>query len=354
MPANYSSKLKPKAPSKRIVRSIAIPMTSMELKEPSASYFVRNSEIPEFFGQQIKKGERMPVDVSEDNHAPRLFYSHPHGEIWLGDSIEWLRSLDSGSVDLIFADPPYNLKKAEWDTFESQHQYVSWSLRWIEQAARVLKPEGTLYVCGFSEILADLRLPASRFFKGCRWLVWHYKNKANLGDDWGRSHESILHLRKSDQFTFNVDVVRIPYGEHTLKYPAHPQAETSQYGKAANKDHIWHPHPRGAKPKDVLEIPTTCNGMHEKTPHPTQKPEELLRKIVLASSNPGDLVVDPFLGSGTTAAVAEQLKRQWKGCDLSAEYCQWAADRIDLVEDWQVEKWLRYDEQNAERRKSIR
>jgi site-specific DNA-methyltransferase (adenine-specific) len=262
--------------------------------------------------------------------------------------------LETGSVDLVFADPPYNIKKAEWDTFESQQEYVSWSVRWIEQAARGLKPEGTLYICGFSEILADLRLPASRFFKGCRWIVWHYKNKANLGDDWGRSHESILHFRKSREFTFNVDDVRIPYGEHTLKYPAHPQAETSQYGKAANKDRIWHPHPRGAKPKDVLEIPTTCNGMHEKTPHPTQKPEELLRKIVLASSSPGDVVVDPFLGSGTTAVVAEQLKRKWKGCDLSAEFCQFAADRIELVEDWPTEKWLRYDGQNAERRKSIR
>ena len=116
-----------------------------------------------------------------------------------------------------FSDPPYNIKKAEWDTFESQQEYVAWSVRWIEQAARVLKPEGTLYVCGFSEILADLRLPASRFFKGCRWIVWHYKNKANLGDDWGRSHESILHFRKSHDFTFNVDDVRIPYSEHTLE-----------------------------------------------------------------------------------------------------------------------------------------
>ena len=173
--------------------------------------------------------------ISVSNSAPRLFYSHPHGEIWLGDSIEWLRSLDAGSVDLVFADPPYNIKKAEWDTFESQQEYVAWSVRWIEQAARVLKPTGTLYVCGFSEILADLRLPASRFFKGCRWLVWHYKNKANLGDDWGRSHESILHFRKSHEFTFNVDDVRIPYGDHTLKYPAHPQAETSQYGKGCEQ-----------------------------------------------------------------------------------------------------------------------
>ena len=354
MPINYKTKLKPKTRSKKQVRPTANHASSMEMKEPSATYFVRNSEIPEFFGQPTNKGERLPVGLAVENNSPQLFYSHPHGEIWLGDSIEWLRSLETASVDLVFADPPYNIKKAEWDTFESQQEYVSWSVCWIEQAARVLKPEGTLYVCGFSEILADLRLPASRFFQGCRWIVWHYKNKANLGDDWGRSHESILHFRKSREFTFNVDDVRIPYGEHTLKYPAHPQAETSQYGKAANKDRIWHPHPRGAKPKDVLEIPTTCNGMHEKTPHPTQKPEELLRKIVLASSGPGCVVIDPFLGSGTTAVVAEQLKRQWKGCDLSAEFCGYAAGRIELVEDWPVEKWRRYDEQNAERRKSIR
>ncbi|OLE55497.1 MAG: restriction endonuclease subunit M [Acidobacteria bacterium 13_1_20CM_3_53_8] len=290
-----------------------------------------------------------------DPLAPACLYEHPNGALWVGDAILWLRSLESESVDLIFADPPYNIKKAEWDTFESQQKYVDWSLSWIEEAARILKPTGTLYVCGFSEILADLKLPAQRFFRGCRWLVWHYKNKANLGSDWGRSHESILHLRKSKDFTFNVDDVRIPYGEHTLKYPQHPQAVTSLYGKGNNnKNQVWQPHPKGAKAKDVLEIPTTCNGMHEKTAHPTQKPEELLRQFVRASSNVGDLVVDPFLGSGTTAVVAEQLKRKWKGCDKSLDYCQWAAQRIQLVEDWPIEKWIQYDRANAERRKSIR
>jgi site-specific DNA-methyltransferase (adenine-specific) len=152
----------------------------------------------------------------------------------------------------------------------------------------------------------------------------------------------------------NMDDVRIPYGSHTLKYPEHPQAETSQYGKGSQQGRLWHPHPGGAKPKDVLEIPTTCNGMHEKTPHPTQKPEELLRAIVLASSNPGDLVIDAFLGSGTTAVVAEQLGRRWLGCDRSPEYCGWAAEHIKLVEDWPVAKWIRYDQENAARRKSIR
>src|SRR5260221_14758010 len=286
---------------------------------------------------------------------PKRFFLHPHGELWVGDSIVWLQTLPDASVDLVFADPPYNIKKAEWDTFESQEKYVNWSLQWIEQAARILKPTGTLYICGFSEILADLRLPASRFFKGCKWLVWHYKNKANLGSDWGRSHESILHFRKSKQFTSNIDDVRIPYGQHTLKDPEHPQAETSQYGNGNGaKNKVWAPHPQGAKPRDLIELPTTCNGMHEKTPDPTQKPEELLRKIVLASSNPGDLVIDPFLGSGTTAVASEQLGRRLIGCDISFEYCQWAAKRIELVENWPVEKWIQFDLENAERRKSIR
>ena len=327
----------------------------LETGEPSAEY-ARNKDVQTFFGQPIVKGAFAEIDprhMAAD--IPTLFYKHPKGEIWIGDAVAWLRSLKSESVDLIFADPPYNIKKADWDSFGSQEEYVEWSRCWIEQAARVLKSSGTLYVCGFSEILADLKLPASRFFKGCRWLVWHYKNKANLGSDWGRSHESLLHFRKSQRFTFNVDNVRLPYGNHTLKYPEHPQAETSQYGKDhAGKDKLWRPHPRGAKPRDVIETPTTCNGMHEKTPHPTQKPEELLRKIVLASSNPGDLVVDPFIGAGTTAVVAEQLGRKWKGCDISHEYCQWAARRIELVEDWPVEKWIKYDLENAERRKSIR
>lgn len=324
------------------------------LREPAVKYR-RRTIIPEFFGQPLLRGVFVkPELIRPEPTEPSLFYSHPHGEIWVGDAVAWLRSLESESIDLIFADPPYNINKAEWDTFESQAHYVEWSLQWIEQAARVLKPTGALYICGFSEILADIKLPASRYFLGCRWLVWHYKNKANLGSDWGRSHESILHFRKSRKFTFNIDDVRIPYGNHTLKYPDHPQAETSQYGQGGGGREVWRPHPKGAKPRDVIEIPTTCNGMHEKTPHPTQKPEELVRRLVLASSYPNDIVIDPFLGSGTTAVVAEQLGRRWKGNDLSAEYCRWAAERIELVENWPIEKWIQYDLDNAERRKSIR
>jgi len=111
----------------------------------------------------------------------------------------------------------------------------------------------------------------------------------------------------------NVDDIRIPYGNHTLKYLSHPQVKSSVYGnsKQMSEQHKnWTPHPKRVKHKDVFDIPTACNGMSEKTPHPTQKLEELVRKLVLASSNENDMVIDPFSGSGTTAVVAEQLRRK--------------------------------------------
>jgi len=290
------------------------------------------------------------------NSSVAIAHQHPNGTLFCGDALAWLPTLADSSVDLAIADPPYNLKKAAWDTFESEEVYINWSLQWIAQIARVLKPTGSLYLMGFSETLADLKRPASKYFRGCRWLIWHYKNKANLGRDWGRSHESILLFRKTESATINIDNIRIPYGNHTLKYPSHPQALSSQYGNAEKCDRYqtWRPNPRGAKPKDVIEIPTTCNGMREKTPHPTQKPEALIRKFVLASSKPGDLVIDPFSGSGTTLVVAEQLGRRWLGCELNWEYNEWAIRRIEAAEHLTEQEWFWRDRKDEERRRRIR
>lgn len=275
-----------------------------------------------------------------------------NGTLFCADSLQWLATLETASVDLVFADPPYNLKKADWDTFASQDDYIDWSMQWIQQAARILKPSGCLYIMGFSEILADLKRPSLRYFQACRWLVWHYKNKANLGNDWGRSHESILLLRKSASAKINIDSIRIPYGSHTLKYPVHPQAITSQYG--GGKAHGWTPHPMGAKPKDVIEIPTTCNGIAEKTKHPTQKPEELIRRLVFAASDRGDTILDPFSGSGTTLVVAEQSGRNWLGCDINSAYNAWAIARLQTTPHLTDAEWVERDRQNAARRQKIR
>jgi site-specific DNA-methyltransferase (adenine-specific) len=310
-------------------------------------------EAMDLFAEQ-DTSSRQNVCFKQGQEAPELRFSHPNGTLYQGDCIDWLRSLKSGSIDLIFADPPYNIKKADWDNFESQEAYIAWSMLWITEASRVLSSTGSLYVCGFSEVLADIKHPAMRYFATCRWIVWHYRNKANLGSDWGRSHESLLHFRKSKTHRLNVDDIRVPYGEHTLKYPSHPQAETSQYGNGGKRKDVWIPHPNGAKPKDVLDIPTTCNGSGETTPHPTQKPEELVRRIVLASSQEGQTVADPFSGSGTTLVVAEQLGRKWLGCDSSAEYNGWAVNRIENVAVRDPAYWIEHDRKTMQRREKIR
>ncbi len=250
------------------------------------------------------------------------------GKLYNEDATQLLSSFENESFNLIFADPPYNIKKAEWDSFASQKQYVEWSMMWIKEAHRILSKDGSLFICGFSEILADLKWAASSLFKGCKWLVWFYRNKGNLGNDWGRSHESILHLRKTTDFIFNIDEIRIPYNKHTLRYPQRTQATTSQYGNGEKSDYVWEPNPLGAKPKDVLEIPTISNGSWEKTPHPTQKPVELLRKIILASSHENSLILDPFGGSGTTYAVAEAYGRKWIGNDADKSYCTMITERL--------------------------
>jgi len=167
--------------------------------------------------------------------GPKRAYAGRGGELWLTDALALLGKLPAGSVDLVIADPPYAIGKEEWDEFASLDAYVDWCDAWLAEVARVLAPHGSAYVCGFSEILADVKARSARRFAGCRWLVWYYKNKANLGRDWGRSHESILHLRGEDA-RVDVDAVRVPYNGHTTKYPARVQAVSSQYAHSGRRD----------------------------------------------------------------------------------------------------------------------
>jgi site-specific DNA-methyltransferase (adenine-specific) len=258
--------------------------------------------------------------------GPTRAHATSAGELWHTDALALLGGLADRSVDLVVTDPPYAIAKESWDEFESLEAYVDWCDAWLAEVARVIAPHGSAYVCGFSEILADVKARSAKRFAGCRWLIWYYRNKANLGRDWGRSHESILHLR-GDAVRVDVDAVRVPYNGHTTKYPARVQAVSSQYGRGVRRDK-WLPNPLGAKPRDVLEIPVICNGMAEKTPHATQKPEALIERLILASSTAGQLVVDPFVGSGTTAVVAARLGRRWLAGVSVARYVGLARDRL--------------------------
>ncbi|MEM0513611.1 MULTISPECIES: DNA-methyltransferase [Lactobacillaceae] len=304
------------------------------------------------FGNESNHSSSLPEENKEE---PLLQFKSNHGKLFLGDATKFLQTLPDKSVDLIIADPPYSIKKAEWDTFKSQNDYVEWSLLWIREASRVLKNTGSLYIAGFSEIIADIKYRVSQeeLFEGARWLIWHYLNKANLGKDWGRSHETFIQFRKSKKFTMNQDFIRIPYGQHTLRYPSHPQSQNSEFSSKKKRD-AWQPNPLGAKPKDVIEIPILNNGSPEKTPHPTQKPEELIRKFVLSSSNRNELVVDPFSGSGTTVTVAEELGRKWIGNDMIKKYNDMAIQRITSAKHMSDEEWFWFDRENELRRKGIR
>jgi site-specific DNA-methyltransferase (adenine-specific) len=266
-----------------------------------------------------------PRDLRGD--GPTRAYEGALGELWHADVLALLARLPDASVDLVVADPPYAIAKQDWDEFASLDDYLAWCDSWLAEVARVLAPHGSAYVCGFSEILADVKAKSARRFASCRWLVWYYRNKANLGRDWGRSHESILHLRGEDA-KLDVDAVRVPYNGHTTRYPARVQAVNSQYGRSTGRRDRWVPNPLGAKPRDVIEIPVICNGMSEKTPHVTQKPEALIDRLVLASSVEGGLVVDPFVGSGTTAVVAARRGRRWIAGDADARYIGLARERI--------------------------
>jgi len=260
-----------------------------------------------------------PLDVPADLQnlqGPHLAWtsaSKQHGEqnqLWCADALVFLQQQPTQSVDLVVADPPYAIGKADWDTFATPEQYLQWCDEWIAQAHRILKPTGSLYVLCLSEILADIKAISAKRFDSCKWLVWHYRNKANLGNDWGRSHESILHLRGAD-FALRTDAVRVPYNAHTSRYPQREQSTSSHFAKPGKKADTWQPHPLGAKPRDVFEVPILCNGMAEKTAHLTQKPESLITSLIAGASDVAQTIIDPFVGSGTTAAVAQKLGRHF-------------------------------------------
>jgi site-specific DNA-methyltransferase (adenine-specific) len=264
---------------------------------------------------------------------------------------------DDTTVQLVFADPPYNIGKADWDRFETEDAYLDWVVDWIRKAGDLLAEDGSLFVMGFSEGLADVKYRLARecdWYESLRWLVWSYRNKPLMSDSgFTRSHESVLWLRKSEEYKFRMDRVRIPYNDHTTEYPVREQGETSQFG--SEDGYTWDPDVEGAKPRDVIDVPTVNNASSERTDHPTQKPEELLRKLCWATTDHGDTVLDPFGGSGTTYAVAEQLGRRWVGTETNREYLDIIEERLNGIEHREESAyWMQHDLDRREHRRKTR
>ena len=235
-------------------------------------------------------------------------------EIYEGDCIEVMAGFPPESLDLIFADPPFNIGVRYDNSGDNRKylDYVAWSDNWISAAAGLLKKTGSLYIAIGDEYAAEIRMIGrgkNLFLRN--WIIWHYTFGQNQRRKFSRAHTHIFYwVREEPHFTFNADAVRVP------------SARQEVYSDKRA-------HPRGKVPDDVWTFSRVCGTFKERMgKHPCQMPESLLERIVLASSNEGDLVLDPFCGSGTTVAVAQKFGRNYIGIDISPRYCELTRKRL--------------------------
>lgn len=232
-----------------------------------------------------------------------------------GDCVKLLGQCEAPFAELVFADPPFNIgyEYDEYeDTVEHEH-YVAWTESWIRACTRVLKPHGSFYIAIGDEYAAEVRYIARDAGLHLRnWIIWHYTFGQNMKRKFSRSHAHIFYLVKdAKNFTFNDRQIRVPSARHT----EYSDKRADPWGRVP--DDTW------------AEFPRVCGTFKERAGwHGCQMPESLLMRIVRASSNEGDLVLDPFAGSGTTLVAAAKLGRRFIGIDLSTEYVAQARKRL--------------------------
>jgi DNA modification methylase len=255
-------------------------------------------------------------------------------QVHVGDCLAWLQQLPDACVDLAFADPPFNVGY-HYDVYQDRRpngEYLAWAEQWLAAVARVLKPEGSVFVAIGDEFAAEHKVRLDALGLTLRnWIVWHYTFGVNCTRKFNRSHAHILYyVKDAKRFTFNADAVRVP-SARLLKY-ADPRANPK--GKVPNDAWILDPaasRNHFQEDADTWHLPRICGTFKERTTHPCQMPEAVLERIIRVASNPGDIVLDPFAGSGTTLAVAKRLGRRWIGYELSESYAESIQSRIRKV-----------------------
>lgn len=255
-------------------------------------------------------------------------------DIIQGDSLEILPTLEDNSAQIIIADPPYNIGKDFGNDSDKRpmDEYLKWTEKWINECIRILKPNGTMFIYGFSEVLA-LILSKVPYNINRRWIVWHYTNKnvASL-NFWQRSHESILILWKEDK-VFHRDDVREAYTDGFLKGAAGKKRAATK-GRFSNGEQTttYTAHPGGALPRDVIKIPALAGGagMKERVDHPTQKPLALCEKLLMSCRQPATegYVLVPFAGSGSECVASKKLGLPFVGIELNETYVALINDRL--------------------------
>lgn len=245
----------------------------------------------------------------------------------LGDTFETLKLLPEKSIDLLIVDPPYNLdKNFNGKKFKktSDEMYEEYTESWISLVIPLLKDNATIYVCCDWQSSPAIGMVLKRHFHVQNRITWQREKGRGALSNWKNGMEDIWFATNSKTYTFNVEDVKIrrkviaPY-----KVDGKPKDwEETEQGNFRNTypSNFW----------DDISIPYWS--MPENTAHPTQKPEKLLAKLILASSNPGDVILDPFLGSGSTSVTAKKLGRHYIGVEQNDQYCVWAEKRLEMAE----------------------
>ncbi|BDU36016.1 adenine-specific DNA-methyltransferase [Vibrio nigripulchritudo] len=249
--------------------------------------------------------------------------------IYQGDVLENLKQLPDNSVDLIFADPPYNIGK-DFDGLKedwSEQDFLDWAYQWIDECHRVLAKNGTFYLMNSTENMPFLDIYCRTKFNVTSRIVWSYDSSGVQAKRYyGSLYEPILMLTKGKSYTFN-------YEDIMVEAKTGAKRQLMDYRKNP-------PQPYNTKkvPGNVWEFPRVRFKMEEYENHPTQKPEILLERVIKASSNEDDIVLDPFSGSFSTCAVAKRLNRRSIGIEINPEYVKMGLRRVDVPSHYTQEE----------------
>lgn len=230
-------------------------------------------------------------------------------------------------VDLLFIDPPYNLnKKFSSLNFKKMinSEYEDWIESWLSKLVKILKPSASIYFCCDWKTSIPVYNILQKYFRIRNRITWEREKGRGAKDNWKNSYEDIWYCTLSDEFTFNTEdvklkrIVRAPY-KTTEGNPKDWQSENGSNFRITHPSNLW------------TDITIPFWSMPENTDHPTQKPEKLLAKVILASSIENNLVFDPFLGSGTTAVTAKKLNRKFCGIEMDEMFCTYTIKRLELA-----------------------
>lgn len=241
------------------------------------------------------------------------------------DCCDFLKKLPDESVQLICIDPPYNLELARWDIYEN---YIEWASKWINEAYRVLSKNGSMVIFGgiqFRDVKSGDLIDIIQYirnytkFKLINTIIWYYKNGMSAHRYFANRHEEVIWLSKSNDYYFDLDAVRVPYSEESLKL--------------ALKDKRLNPENtiKGKNPTNVWEIGRLNGNSKERVGHPTQKPIEIIDRFVKSLSYPGSIVLDFFAGSGTVGRVCIEEGRHCLMCDSDVASIAYFDKHLELM-----------------------